>query len=126
MVSQYQEFLKEKDAQLQQMETLRLKLTQELIEKQTAIDSLQHRPIPKPRTHVVDPQIMQQIAELKQQLDEARQQLQREKNFREISEQWNRNRLSKLEKMVQEAAGYKSRLQTAEVELERKTEIVSD
>ena len=126
MVSQYQEFLKEKDAQLQQMETLRLKLTQELIEKQTAIDSLQHRPIPKPRTHVVDPQ---QIAELKQQLGEARQQLQREKNYRETSEQRNRDLRSKLEKTTEESIASNSRLQTAESEnaqLRRERKTVSD
>lgn len=81
--------LQHKDGEIKQYTQLLEEKKQELIKKQQALDLMQHRPTPKPRTS---------INTESQTITDLRQQLAKERKLRETSEERNREMRTKLEK----------------------------
>lgn len=86
--------LQHKDGEIQQYTRLLEDKKQELIKKQQALDLMQHRPTPKPRTS---------ISTESQTISDLRQQLAKERKLRETSEERNREMRTKLEKASMDA-----------------------
>lgn len=94
MEEQYRVMLQQKDGQIQQYTQLLEEKKQELIKKQQALDLMQHRPTPKPRTSINSDS---------QTVSELRQQLAKERKLRETGEERNRELRTKLEKASMDA-----------------------
>ena len=86
--------LQHKDGEIKQCTQLLEEKKQELIKKQQALDLMQHRPTPKPRTS---------ISTESQTITDLRQQLAKERKLRETSEERNREMRTKLEKASMDA-----------------------
>ena len=89
MEKQYRMMLQQKDREIQQYTQLLEEKGHELIKKQQALDLMQHRPTPKPRTS---------ISSDWQTVSELRQQLAKERKLRETNEEHNRELKTELEK----------------------------
>ena len=89
MEKQYRMMLQQKDREIQQYTRLLEEKGHELIKKQQALDLMQHRPTPKPRTS---------ISSDSQTVSELRQQLAKERKLRETNEEHNRELKTELEK----------------------------
>ena len=110
MQSQYVLLLQQKDVEIAQLQQSIENKKRDLIEKQGTIDSLHHRPIPKPRTAVPDPQMAKELQVTKKELQERTRQLtevqdtlSKERKHRETGEQRTRELRTKLESMSIEA-----------------------
>ena len=117
MQSQYVLLLQQKDVEIAQLQQSIENKKRDLIEKQGTIDSLHHRPIPKPRMAVPDPQMAKELQVTKKELLETQQELQertrqltevqdtlsKERKHRETGEQRTRELRTKLESMSIEA-----------------------
>ena len=96
--------LQKKDAEIQQLSQMVEDRKRDLVQKQMALDSLQHRPVPKPRTAVTDPQMVKELAETKAQLIEMQKEVMNERRFRETAEQRARELRTKIELLEMEAS----------------------
>ena len=92
MQASYIQLLREKDAEIVRLNQLIESKKRDLIEKQGTIDSLHHRPVPKPR-----PRTSAELQDTKRQLAELQETLSKERKHRETGEQRTRELRTKLE-----------------------------
>lgn len=125
MQLQYIQLLQQKDAEIAQLQQSIENKKRDLIDKQGTIDSLQHRPVPKPRTAVSisDSQMAKELQDTKRQLAELQDTLSKERKHRETGEQRTRELRTKLESMSIEANV--SKTSRADEEISRLTSVTS-